>query len=960
MSFNAYQYANTFEKLACKIIAHEISKDIIVSGITKRTRDGGIDAIIHTKNNYITIEAKLRQNTVSLGLKDIATSVIFYLLRLNDKHYIVTNVYLSSETIDVLNQLNKTKDCELCYIDGNNTIRILKELIESLDDEEKELAYILLQEFSDKKKINKEERQHKNQNNICVLLETQDSIFTSINKTLRNGQKCVLLSGKLGTGKTVIAKKIEETISDSHKIIYIDCQQYNTIESFMYQISNIQLGIDINDLINEYICLSNDWEDNSNIVGIENNDLLNVLAQVLSRKPYNNSIKFLAQKYIDKIIDDFNTKKVCIIVDNYSVATPELDDFISSYILSSTEKLQFFIIKDTDYNYTDSPRLDEIIRAPANVNLFKEFETHEVDFTETNIFIDYLSPNIPHVYKQSLYSYFGGNLQLIKMAINEMDLKNSYNSSLLRPFGYEEFYKKKLFHFLSLDATYIKAFFVCWIMNSVVKYNTIALIEENDCINKLLKTCLFDDTNTSLKLNSICAYNIISRYFIKHGFEIYKIISDYIGKIKELDLDEIAKIRIAFIEQSKDFTNVSKHAIEQFENKLEYENIVETYVLLYIYTHNYINNKIEQIEATANLIYAIIDYNIYKFRFDINVVEIENELQTYFQEIEELENFEKLKPIEKNCVSEARIKYALYLYFVNKRKNNFKQAFNCLNVPDEYLLNCKNHVLISKIIRFKAICQKEMGDRNNFFKTLFTATNKYPDNKYLLSVYNANLAAYKSLEDSPIKAFEIVNEIAMPAAKLTDEHLHLWLMNDKLIYGIQAKKYNDIQVEKDYNSIMSKAEYLCSMTDKARAYNSYGAFCLQSTGDNNMACKNFKNALFIISKYETNNIMIYFAINYLQMIRSDECEEFNNVSELIFNWCKNNSEYIINKIKDPFIQPGNNKLILALYSFADLLKTRNDPKYQMLIKMEGISDIFKNRTSMNKLFYINGIPIILF
>lgn len=265
MSFDAHKYADVFEKLACKIIAHEISEEILVSGVTKKTRDGGIDAIIHTKDNYVTIEAKLRKNSVSLGLKDIASSIIFYLLRLNDKHYIVTNVYLASDTIDVLNRLNATKDCELNYIDGNNTIKILNNIFDTLSEEEKKLARILINEFSGNQKPDRKRHKFNKEYTSEKLLEPQEELCSSICKEISSEKKCIILSGKLGTGKTTIAKEVEKRINNQYKAIYIDCQQYNTIESFMYQISNIQLGIDINELISEYISLTNDFKNNSNI-----------------------------------------------------------------------------------------------------------------------------------------------------------------------------------------------------------------------------------------------------------------------------------------------------------------------------------------------------------------------------------------------------------------------------------------------------------------------------------------------------------------------------------------------------------------------------------------------------------------------------------------------------------------------------------------------------------------------
>ena len=72
----------------------------------------------------------------------------------------------------------------------------------------------------------------------------------------------------------------------------------------------------------------------------------------------------------------------------------------------------------------------------------------------------------------------------------------------------------------------------------------------------------------------------------------------------------------------------------------------------------------------------------------------------------------------KTTVSNARIKYVIYLYFNSTHKNNFKQANSDLDIPNKYLLHCDDPILISKLIRFQAICQKEMGNREKFFEIL--------------------------------------------------------------------------------------------------------------------------------------------------------------------------------------------------------------------------------------------------
>ena len=83
-------------------------KAVLSSGITKATRDYGVDGIIvvndntSQENTVVTIEAKLRRLPNKLALKDIATSIVCFLVRYGQKHYIVTNTYLTSPTVEIL------------------------------------------------------------------------------------------------------------------------------------------------------------------------------------------------------------------------------------------------------------------------------------------------------------------------------------------------------------------------------------------------------------------------------------------------------------------------------------------------------------------------------------------------------------------------------------------------------------------------------------------------------------------------------------------------------------------------------------------------------------------------------------------------------------------------------------------------------------------------------------------
>lgn len=94
----AQTYANVFERLALKIVKSVFNEKIIASKTTKKTRDSGIDAIIKSSDGNVTIEVKLRKYSYRLGLIAVAMSIIFYILRKNRKHYIVSNVVFANDS----------------------------------------------------------------------------------------------------------------------------------------------------------------------------------------------------------------------------------------------------------------------------------------------------------------------------------------------------------------------------------------------------------------------------------------------------------------------------------------------------------------------------------------------------------------------------------------------------------------------------------------------------------------------------------------------------------------------------------------------------------------------------------------------------------------------------------------------------------------------------------------------
>lgn len=950
--------SDLFEKIACKIVEKILATKILCSGTTKKTRDGGIDAIICTEDDLVTVEAKLRLKAKALGLRDIASSVVFYLLRLNDKHYIVTNVHIAKDTKQVIDQINNKALCDICCVDEKTTIGLLNEILNSLDNDEKLLAQKLLESSTDSTSIIGNEQI----NDICHPMELtnyHNKLFVNICDALHRKQKCVILSGKTGTGKSTVVNAVATAISCEFNTIFIDCQKYNTIESFMYQLSNKQVGIDINELITEYLTISESRTKQTEKSEITSKT--NALIQVLRGEQYLDNIAFVAQKYIDNLFECFSIKDICIIIDNYSAASQKLENFISSYIINSSDTVHFITVIDTDVGNSNDTELERLSNLQINLQTLFKCTVNTLSETDTFEFIDSLCKNVTSSCKRGLYSYFGGNLLMTKMALDEMKRNDNYDVSRLRPDSIESIYRNKLIMYISENEILAKAFFVCWVLNSRLPLSLFPLISDQPIQQLLESTGFFDESNGELFICNMCLYRVIADYYTIYSATLHNKLSEFASHFSSNSFRGIAQIRITYFANPDKLSDIAEQEITQFDNKLEYGNIVETRWLLYLV----ISGKYDDIllaEAEANLLYELIDFkNNY---YAIDITRISKNLGDYCKFIDTHIFFSNNSDETKARLSEIRIKYALWSYFVNKRKNDYKSALDVLRGLEIYMNHCPNRILVSKLIRFRAISCKELGNKAEFFNILENGVKTFPNDSYLSATLFANRAA-SSDKINPEEAYNIIVEEALPAVtKSNEKYLHLWLLNDKLIYAIEAsmiRENTEFDFEGEYNIISDWAERLCAKTDKARANNSRGAFLLLNNAPNDVICACFREAFYGICKYEANVIMFYFGVNYLSFLPPCDEDEFSKISGMLLQWCANNAEEIKAKTEVLTVNDkSTNKLIMAIYSFSEVLEKRDRTQYNVLIKINHLAQLFSDRVKMSCFFYIKNRTIILF
>ena len=111
--FNPNQHWRSFEYLSLEVLSVVLEKEnrpyqIIKQDVTKETRDCGVDGFIRFRvadsDREYTVEAKLRAKN-KIALRDIATSILYFLIGFSDRHFIVTNVILTAEALRVIEEI---------------------------------------------------------------------------------------------------------------------------------------------------------------------------------------------------------------------------------------------------------------------------------------------------------------------------------------------------------------------------------------------------------------------------------------------------------------------------------------------------------------------------------------------------------------------------------------------------------------------------------------------------------------------------------------------------------------------------------------------------------------------------------------------------------------------------------------------------------------------------------------
>lgn len=253
------EYWRSFEYLALEVLyiklkTREGTHKILDKDVTKSTRDHGRDGFIQfsirNDSREYTVEAKLRSSD-KISLKDIATSILYYLIGTSDRHLIVTNVIFTGETLAVINELQAQMGRPLETVDGYELRRLLNKGLTYKEEHAPELIKLLMaQPLPPKETIPQPKAVLYRilEKHYCVASRT--ALKEAVAQQIMAGEKLFLIKGEQGTGKShLIREIIKWAEGKNYKVCRIDMSKLYSPRIFVLNILQIVLGLDLNALL---------------------------------------------------------------------------------------------------------------------------------------------------------------------------------------------------------------------------------------------------------------------------------------------------------------------------------------------------------------------------------------------------------------------------------------------------------------------------------------------------------------------------------------------------------------------------------------------------------------------------------------------------------------------------------------------------------------------------------------
>lgn len=964
-----YKFARIFERLAIKVVEEHLGYELDYekSHVTRATRDYGIDSVIFFKDRTIyssTIEAKLRDTKYTLALKDIASSILFFLVRKGDEHFIVSNVYITEGTIEILELLNLQTQSKVCYIDGEKTKIALENIFGTLtDSEEIQLAELLIQNFNQlklpqKTKILDSTSKIVDTPNELKLLTSRKVVLDELEESIRKQKRIIALYGKIGIGKRMILEKLNRSFErSSYCTIMIDVYINNTIDTLCYEITQKILGLDLKQILCMFT--ENEIKDlKESLNEIETEYLDNIFKIFNDNRLSNEVAVYLAKLYLKNLFEKCNQLKYVIEIMNYSYTSQEVYDFLKNFIVDAPENVSIIFVfsEDISSKYNDfSIRYKQLYST-----LMKEVCLKELSIEETALYLKRILPHIDNVIVAQVHEFTGGIpflLQLTLTKIKKMVIINrSTISSCLSSLNV--YLNREFLDIVEQNTYALKFFFVLHLCTYNMKKTLWKAIEKREETIDQTERQLFrytflenlqfiEEQNSNFVLRNVYMYNYINDYYEKNDDDFY----DYARSIKDIILSNnvpiLTRILIFYYCDDKEIISEYKNNrhLWMFKTNISWQIDSLKYICKFFLRH-----ESEEIDYILDAMKYYLEYlNVKKFHANFEKT-ILKKIKAYKNLIEN--NFSSI-PTEYTVTAAKRLaSYYRYQYSYYRCLSRYNDALNILEkIMCEDWFGYLDDSEKIELERFVALLYKSLGDRNKFFELLNDIISRYPSNPHAKVIYWANIAATYYTSDARIaltylEKCELENFRSISS---NENKLYLWVTMDKGIISFYNKDTSTAKIISQ--QILNASEKINYMENTARAYNLLGAIYLLE-GDFCRATEHFYNAVTRCVD-EKSEAFFHFAVNYL--VTNNKLEIA--IVELIISYVKEQSERLLSVFETENLQTC--RWFVSLYAFYQYLHI-TAPQLQKELELV-YGDILKpESSSLIENYKIQNIFIVLF
>ena len=953
-----YKYATVFETLAVKIVdaVFDFHIDFEKSHTTSRSHDQGIDAVIFLQNDDThfnrTIEAKLRNPKYTLGLKDIASSLIFFLIRKGDEHYIVSNVYLTEGTIQVLNDLNLSQGTSLFYVDGEATKTALLKIKNSLSGEELFLAEALIKEFSQLKSRarNKPKQTVNIENNEELLFPSRQKILEAVESLILDKTKLINISGRQGVGKSVFLNILNQRIlKNSIKVIKIDTESYNTIPMVCYEIASTLLGIQVNELFKQISFKTDINYEDFNPGELEQVSFLFRFFDATSN--FSESAIYIALKGLNEILKVSKNKKILIELENFSLTSEAVFDFFKQISFSLPDNVQILTISRTDM--VGGLFLSDSGFEYIHQNEYVEYSIAELTERDSVQFLLSQNTDLDERCAKAIYDNVGGipgRLDYINKRIAAEKVL------LLSPEHVHHFFLGYHLYscgieMLSEETSMMKLFFLLLIFENRLKsidieqFTNIGYFapEETTVIALYLNQSeLFCKKDGFISFERKTDFWKIEEILKQKYDELQRILLDF--QIPEkVVLSPLGQIIWAYIKNSYEVFTI----YSQFESSWEYKSNTDWKLNALSYIVSYImRNHFYQLDDILNNISYLIEY------LDLCIFEENHVMAHLSTEVQKLvENFYTFEEETKEKVSNTLARYVFLQYHQHRKKSEKelqkKTIENAINSSWYPFTALKEKIILH---RYQMLQFKTLENKQVFYDALDEFYIKFRGDPYAETVYYANKAAQYYAIDTreSLKCL-----FCCPLEKLLKQYpeekrLALWIENDIALCYVVSKKTKHAAAQ--LTTCIEENKRFSYNENLARSYNLLGLVALLQ-GDQSHAEKYFHQA--VCYSYDSNlDAFFHFTINYLTYCSLNDEKFINLIMGYLNQRHHEISEHLMKNKRQ------NNRWYISLTAFQEILarsSVSNLEKFRSLFN--GIEfDI----SQVNGNYFIKGSLFVVF